>query len=129
MWYIGSTNSKIKMRHTKPYKRKMNYNKVEYSTAAQLFCKTHDIKVMFCMPKFSIIKIIPHRFHVDNDEGESGIGYDIIIGSGLVLQLGLLDDFELQYLQWYYDTVPIKEPSGMLGKTYLTSREMREVLI
>ena len=53
--------------------RKIWSNRVEYSTAAGMYCTTHDVKVPFCMPEFSGSKIINHRFHVDNDEGESGI--------------------------------------------------------
>ena len=57
----------------------MRSNKVEYRTAAVVYCTYHDVKLLFCMPEFSSSKIINHRFHVDNDKGESGIGYDMII--------------------------------------------------
>ena len=33
-------------------------------------------------------KIINHIFYVDNDEGESGVGYDMIIDRNLMVQLG-----------------------------------------
>ena len=51
------------------------------------------------MPDLSSIKIINHRFHLDNDKGESGIGYDIIIVRDLMVQLGLTDEFKRQVLQ------------------------------
>ena len=51
------------------------------------------------MPEFSGSKIINHRFHVDKDEGELGIGYDMIIGCDLMVQLGLTADFKRQVLQ------------------------------
>ena len=41
------------------------------------------------MPEFYVSKIINHQFHVDNDEGESGIGNDMIIGRELMVQLAL----------------------------------------
>ena len=66
---------------------------------------THAVKVPFCMPKFSISKMILNHFHVDNNEGESVIGYGIIIGSNLMVKLGLSDDFKSQVLQWYGITV------------------------
>ena len=34
-----------------------------------------------------------HHFHVDNDKGESVIGYEIIIVCDLMVQLGLLTNF------------------------------------
>ena len=67
------------------------------------------------MSDFYNSKIIPQRFHVGYSEGESGIGDEIIIGHDLMVQLGILVEFKHQVLQWYGDTVPMKEPSGMLG--------------
>ena len=77
----------------------MRSNKVEYSTAAGAYYTMHDIKVHFCKPDFSIIKIVQYRFHIDNNEGELGIVYDIIIGCDLMVQLGLSEDLKYQFLQ------------------------------
>ena len=90
----------IKIQHTKHYERKMRSNKVQYSTTAGVYCTTHDFKVPFCIPELSIIRIINHRFYVDNDKGESGIGYDMIIGRDLMVQIVLTTDFKRQVLQW-----------------------------
>ena len=86
----------------------MRSNKVEYSKATGLYCVTHDVKVPFCMPNFTSSKIIEHRFHVDNKKGELGIGYDMIIGHNLMVQLGLLVYFKRQVLQWNGATLPMK---------------------
>ena len=51
-------------------------NKVDYSTTVGYNFTTHDVKGIFCMPDFSISKIILHQFHVDNNEFDLGIGYD-----------------------------------------------------
>ena len=75
----------IKIRHAKYYERRKQYNKVEYGTAAGVYCTAHDIKVTFCVPEFSISKIINHHLPVDKDKGESGAGYDMIIGRELML--------------------------------------------
>ena len=75
----------------------MWYNKVEYSTVAGLYFTTHDIKVPLCMPEFSGRKIIEHRFHVNNDKVESGIGYDMIISRDLIVPLGLTADLMRQF--------------------------------
>ena len=60
------------------------------------------------MPDFSSIKIILHRFHVDNNEGESVTVYDMIIGHDIMVQLDLSADLKRQVLQWDGVTVPIK---------------------
>ena len=57
-----------------------------------------------------------HRFHVDNNEGEFGIGYDLIIGRDLMVQPVLSADFKSQVLHWDDVTVPMKEPRSLLGK-------------
>ena len=67
------------------------------------------------MTEFSISKIINHCFHVDNNKSESGIGYDMIIGRDLMVQLGLTEDFQRQVIQWDGATVHMKEPSILLG--------------
>ena len=81
------------------------------------------------MLELSISKIILHWFLVDNNEVESGIGYDIIIVCGFMVKLGLLAGFKREFLQWYGAKAPIKEPSGFIGRVYLTSREMSEVVM
>ena len=79
------------------------------------------------MSEFSIRKIIPHLFQVDNNEGESGIGYYMIIGNKLRVQIGCSTDFKRQVFKWGGATVPIKEIIGLISKTDITSREMHAV--
>ena len=69
------------------------------------------------MTEFSSSKIIEHHFHVDNRKVESSIVYAMIIGSDLMVQLGLAANFNHQVLQWYDATVPMKEPINLLGKS------------
>ena len=95
----------------------MQSNKVEYSTAADIYCTTHDVNVTFCMLDFSSSKIINHRSHVGNNKVDSGIGYDIIIGRDLMVRLGLTADFKRQVPQCYGATVHMKELRGQLGKS------------
>ena len=39
------------------------------------------------MQKVSISKLVSYQFHVENNEGESGIDYAMIIGRDLMVQL------------------------------------------
>ena len=122
LWDSGATYIMIKILHTKHYERKMWSNKVEYSTAAGVYYTTHNVKLPFCMSELSSSKIINHRFHVDNNKGESGIDYNMVIGCDLMLRLGLMADFKRQVLQCYVSTVHIKKPSSLLGQSDLTKR-------
>ena len=107
----------------------MRSNKLEYSTSTGMYCNTHEVKVPFCMPELSGSKIINHFFHVDNDEGKSGIGYDMIIIRDLMVHLGLTADFKRQVIQWDGTTVRMKESRSLLGRSDLTKREMRKVVM
>ena len=73
------------------------------------------------IPYFSSSNIILHRFHVDNNEGKSGIVYGIIIVRNLMVQLGFSEDFKRQVLQWDGITVPTKEPRGLIVQIDPTS--------
>ena len=55
------------------------------------------MKVPFSMPVFSRINVLTHRFHVDNARDDEGIVYDIIIGRGIMVQLGLKGNFNVKY--------------------------------
>ena len=107
----------------------MQSNKLEYSTAAGVYCTMHDVKVHLCMTYFSSSKIFNHRFHVNNNKGESGIDNDMIIGRDLVVQLGPTTDFKHQVLKWDDTTVHRKEPISLIGKSVLNKCEMRKVVI
>ena len=107
----------------------MRYNKLEYSTAAGVYCTAHDFKAPFCMPEFSSSKIINHCFHLNNDKGESGIGYDMIIGRELMVQIFLMVYLNHQFLQWDGAIINIKEPISLLGKSNITKREMSGVVM
>ena len=110
----------INSKHINPYKYKLRAKKVEYNTTSGPYKTTHDVKVPFSMPKFSNRKIITHRFHIDNAQGDTGIGYDIIIGRGLVVQLGLKANFGRQIMEWGETAIIMKYPEKFLGQTDLT---------
>ena len=71
---------------------------MECSTSAGPYFTTHGVKVSFFIPDYSSSKIILYRFYVDKNEGELVIGYDMIIGRGLMLKLGISSDFKHQVL-------------------------------
>ena len=129
LWCSRATDIMIEIQRTKHYERKMWSNRVEYNTAAGVYCTTNDVKVPFCIPEFSGSKIVNHRFHVDNDEDESDIGYYMIIGYDVMVQLGLMANYKCQVLQSDCTTVHIKEYSILLGKSDLTKCDMREVVM
>ena len=107
----------------------MRSNKVEYSTASGVYCTTHDVKLPFYMLEFSSSKISNHWFYTKNDNGYSGIGYDMIMGCDMMVKLGLKFYFKRQVLQWYSTTLHMKEPSGLIVKSDLNKRDMQEVVM
>ena len=85
----------------------MGSNKVKYSPAAGPYRTTHDSKVPFSTPEFSIIKIIAHRFHIYNKKCEPVIVYIMIIGHYTMVQLVLMKKFKQHVLQWDDPAAPI----------------------
>ena len=81
------------------------------------------------MPEFSTNKVILHRFHVDNNEGESDVGSNMIIFRDLMVQLGLLDDVKHQLLQQNGFYVPMKETIGLIEQIDLISQEMCKMVM
>ena len=81
------------------------------------------------MTEFSGSKIINNCFHVDNDEGELGIGHDMIMCRDLMVQLCFTADFKHQLLEWNGATVHTNESRNLLGKYDLTKQEMCEVVM
>ena len=67
----------------------MRSNKFDYSKILGLHCTTYDVKVFFITSEFSRNKRISYNFHIDYYKGGLEIGYDMIIGKYLMVQLGL----------------------------------------
>ena len=109
-WDSGYTNSTIESNHIIPYDHKIHSNKIKYSTATGPYCTAQNIKLPFFMPYFSISKAILYQFHIYNNACELGICFDIIIGRDMMVQLGLMDDFKYQVLQWDGTSVMINKP-------------------
>ena len=93
----------------------MRSNILEYITANVVHCTTHDVKVSFACRNFLSESLLINRFYVDNNNGESGIGYDMIIGRDLMVQIFLMAYFKRQVLQWDVTTVHMKDPSSLIG--------------
>ena len=53
----------------------------------------------------------------------------MVIGPNLMVQLGLMSDFKIQFIQWDSAEVTMKDPSGLLGQKNLTGRNMSEVVM
>ena len=110
----------IKHTHINTYKFKLRANKVEYNTNSSLHKTTHDAKVPFRMPEFSNRKIITYRLHIDNAQGDTGIGHEMIICHDLMVQLGLKANIGRRILEWSETAINMKFPDNFLGQTYLT---------
>ena len=118
----------INRKDTLYYELKMRYNK--YKMVRPLACTAQRMASRCLLyTGVSSSKINNHCLHVNNGKGKLGIGYDIIIGRDLVLQIGLLADFKCESLQWYGVIVHMKEPISMIGQTAITKREIRKVVM
>ena len=53
----------------------------------------------------------------------------MIIVRDIMVQICLTSDFKCQVIQWDGATVHMKEPSGLIGQSDLTNRDLREVVM
>ena len=81
------------------------------------------------MLDFSRSRIISHRFYEDNNEFESVMICGIIIGIDIIVLLGISEYFKHNVILWDVDVERMKEPIGLIGKTYIISRGIREVVM
>ena len=94
LWVTVDSNRITKIKYIDPYQSKIRPTKVEYSTASGVYYNTLDVKVYFFIIELSIRKVIIHRFIVNYNEGDTVIGYNIIIGHDLMVQLVLVANFK-----------------------------------
>ena len=98
----------VKKSFVRKFREKFRKNKQEYDTAGGTYTSNYDVKIDFTMPEFSASKIINQRFHVDNEEEDMNIGYDMIIGRDLMVKLGLITDYKRKVLIWDGVSVPMR---------------------
>ena len=72
------------------------------------FSTTQKHQVEFSMPEFSTDKTITWIVHVDNRTDSTSTRYDMIIGSDLLIELGIMLDFEQKQMTWDKVTIPMK---------------------
>ena len=84
------------------------------------------------MQYFYIIRITTHRFHSENEEGDIGIGYDMIIVKYLMVKIWLIENLRHNILEWNENNVPMKPKDCLTlvpGKLKLTKRVILKLLM
>ena len=81
------------------------------------------------MPEFLASKIINQRFHVDNEEEDMNIGYDMIIGRDLMTKLGLITDYKRKVLTWDDISVPMRSAYHTDSKPTFSRAEIRRIMM
>ena len=79
--------------------------------------------------QFSRIKIVTRQFHIDDYEGNTGIGYYVIIGWYLMVQPGIISNFKYNFFEWDGATLTTKEPYNVPSKPNITNFKMWETVI
>ena len=68
------------------------------------------------MPEFDNKKIIEWTAHVDESTKSKDAMYDMIIGTDLLIELGISLSFNTKVIEWDYATVPMKNKDIFLNK-------------
>ena len=77
----------------------------------------------------AIEKIIPRHFHVNNSELYQDLCYEIIIDCDLIVNLGLIVDFNNNIIECYGAFLPMKNPLQRLLNPNISKREMKQIVI
>jgi hypothetical protein len=72
------------------------------------FTTTKPGFVTFSLPEFNLKKKISWTFHVD-DRSDSSRTYDMIMGQDLLIETGIIMNFNDHTVTWNTDTIPMKE--------------------
>ena len=67
------------------------------------------MQVDFTFPDFSDSKRLTWQFHIDEDDSDEGVGYDMIIGRDLMNKIGILLDFEEKQIRWEGDSISMRD--------------------
>ena len=103
----GTTSSLVLGRLTKRLHNKQT-NTTQWRTKAGIFKTNKTCKVQFVLPEFDLNKIIEWKMHVDDSTAASASNYDMIIGTDLMIELGINIDFDKRVMTWEGATVPLK---------------------
>lgn len=93
-------------RLTKKLRMSQTTRSTKWSTKAGVFETNKTCKVQFILPEFDQNKIIEWTMHVDDSTSNSN--YDMIIGTDLMVELGMNIEFDRQVMTWEQATVPLK---------------------
>jgi len=102
----GTTSSIVMGRLTKKLRMSQTTHSTKWSTKAGVFETNKTCKVQFILPEFDQNKIIEWTMHVDDSTSNSN--YDMIIGTDLMVELGMNIEFDRQVMTWEQATVPLK---------------------
>ena len=91
----------------KKYCRKLTENKEkEYATGSGTLKTKYESKVYFSLPEFSNQKIINWVFNVTSLED---LGYDVILGRDILLNLNMNISFEKRNIAWEGIEIPMRD--------------------
>lgn len=121
----GSSDSIIRkgLVAEKPHKWKKSVKK--FNTAGGEVSTEYVTNVNFNLTEFSESKIINWKFNVS--ENSNDLGYDMIIGRDLMVELGLIINFKDKKVSWEGIDMPMRD-FNQLRKLNLSRREMRAVI-
>ncbi len=97
----------------------------KYSTGNGILTTKSEAKIHFSLPEFSDKKIITWKFSVAEQDN---LGYDIIIGRDLLLELKMNISFERKVVSWEGIDIPMRD-FNKLKKWTLNKKEFKAIIL
>jgi hypothetical protein len=109
----------------KHYCKKLKTRKeTKYATGNGILITKHESKIHFTLPEFSDKKIITWKFSVAD---EKELGYDIILGRDLLIELRMNISFDKKRISWEGIDIPMRDFNS-LRKYKLSGKEFKAII-
>lgn len=102
----------------------MKRHEKTYSTGNGIMKTQYESEIHLSLPEFSDSKIINWKFSVEDSEN---IGYDMIIGRDLMMQLKINFSFENKSVSWEGIEIPMRD-FNRLKKWNISQRELKTIM-
>jgi transposase InsO family protein len=110
----GASSSVVRKNLVKNLRSYTHDSPTRWTTAAGQVRTNHRANVTFMLPEFSDTKTVQWAMHVFQND----INYDIIIGRDLLVEMGMIIDFNEKHIMWNDVAVPMRRSNANIKRDF-----------
>ena len=105
----GTSGSIVLQHYVKKLRLKQSNKTTLWKTKGGTFMTEKECKILFQLPELDLTKIIEWTVHVDEKVTPADTHYDMIIGTDMLQELGIVLNFSTCEIQWDTASVPMRD--------------------